>query len=209
MEELTPKQKITLQKIRNLLAHGSKPITLEDLKKSLGYTSKNVSSVQRHTDALKEKGYLEKIRGIAIRNYSNMVQIPVVGNVSCGQPLLAIENIDAYIPFDASKINGRVSDYFFLKASGNSMNNTDINGKTIDDGDYILVKKQLNTVSGNRVVALIGDEATTKLLKKGEDCLILQPESTDPNNKPIYLFNDVQIQGIVVDVVKKRKLNHV
>jgi len=208
MQELTFKQKITLQKIREL-CHKRKPVTLQEIKNSLGYTYTGVTPIKKRTDILKEKGYLKKIRGISLENLSNEIQIPVVGSISCGQPLLAIENIDAYIPFDASKINGRVSDYFFLKASGNSMNNTDINGKTIDDGDYILVKKQLNAVPGNRVVALIGDEATTKLLKKGDDCLVLQPESTDPNNKPIYLFNDVQIQGIVVDVVKKRKLNHV
>jgi len=203
MLNLTPKEKITLQAIRNLVAHGIQPVRLENLKTKLGSNSKYLSSIQRHTDSLKKKGYLENTRGIFLKYLSSMVQIPVVGNVSCGQPLLAIENIDAYIPFDASKINGRVSDYFFLKASGNSMNNTDINKKTIDDGDYILVKKQPNAIPGNRVVALIGDEATIKLLKKGDGCLVLQPESTDPNNKPIYLFNDVQIQGIVVDVVKK------
>lgn len=203
MEELTPKQKITLQKIRNLLVHSSGPITLEDLKVSLGYSSKNVTSVQKHTDALKKKGYLKKTRGIFLENFSNMVQIPVVGSISCGQPLLAIENISAYIPIDSTKIRGNISDFFFLKANGDSMNRTNINGKNINDGDFVLVKRQLTARPGDRIVALIGDEATVKLLKKGDGCMILQPESKNPANKPIYLFEDFSVQGIVQDVIKK------
>jgi len=202
MRDLTPKQKLTLQKIKELAGNG-KPVTLENLKDKLGYKSKNVSSVQRHTDALKEKGYLENVRGISVKNFSNMVQIPVVGKVSCGQPLLAIENIDAYIPIDSTRIRGNVSDYFFLKANGDSMNKADIHGKNIDDGDFILVKQQLTAVLGDRVLALVGDEATVKLLTKGEGCMVLQPESTNPANKPIYLFGDFSVQGIVQDVIKK------
>lgn len=203
MEELTPKQKLALQKIRNLFAHGVETITLEELQKSLNYKSKNVSTIQKHTDALKKKGYLKDTRGIFLENFSNMVQIPVVGSISCGQPLLAIENIDAYIPYNSKKIEGSISDYFFLRANGDSMNNTNIHGKNINDGDFILVKKQSTAKPGDRVVALIGDEATTKLLKKGDGCLILQPESTNPVNKPIYLFEDFSVQGIVQDVIKK------
>lgn len=203
MENLTPKQKLTLQKIRDLLAHGVNPITLEELQKSLNYKSKNVSSIQRHTDALKEKGYLENVRGISVKNFSNTVQIPVVGKVSCGQPLLAIENIDAYIQVESTKMRGNVSDYFFLKANGDSMNKANVHGKNIDDGDFILVKQQPTAVPGDRVVALVGDEATVKLLTKGDGCMVLQPESTNPANKPIYLFGDFSVQGIVQDVIKK------
>jgi len=200
-QSLTPKQKITLQKIREL-AHQGNAITLEELKKSLGYTSKNVSSVQRHTDALKEKGYLENIRGISLKGFSKP-QIPLVGTVSCGQPLLAIENIDAYIPYDVTKFGGSPSDYFFLKATGDSMDKANVNGKSIDDGDFVLVKKQQTAKPGERIVALIGDEATIKLFKEGDGCKVLQPESKNPNNKPIYLFEDFSVQGIVQDVIKK------
>jgi len=200
-QSLTPKQKITLQKIREL-AHKGNVITLEELKKSLGYTSKNVSSVQRHTDALKEKGYLENTRGVFLKGFSK-TQIPLVGSVSCGQPLLAIENIDAYIPYDVAKFGGSPSDYFFLRANGDSMNKTSINGKTINNGDFVLVKKQQVAKPGERIVALIGDEATIKLLKKGDGCMVLQPESKNPANKPIYLFEDFSVQGIVQDVIKK------
>ncbi len=202
MDNLSPKQKEALQKIKDLARLG-KPVTLKELKNAMGYKTKNVTPVQRHIKVLKDKMYLEDVRGISVKKFLGKIQIPVVGSVSCGQPILAIENINAYIPFDSVKIKGSVSDYFFLKASGTSMNKTNINGKTIDDGDFVLIKKQMKANPGERILALIGDEATIKLLEKGDGCMILQPESDDPLNKPIYLFEDFSVQGIVQDVIKK------
>lgn len=204
MDNLTIKQKEALQKIRELVRI-RKIVTLEELKKSLGYTSAGVTPVKKTTDILKEKGYLVNERGLRLKDLSNKVQIPLVGMVSCGQPLLAIENTEAYIPYDSSKIKGLSSDYFFLRANGDSMNKAIVNGKNIDDGDFVLVKKQQTAKPGERIVALIGDETTIKLLKKGDGCMVLQPESKNPANKPIYLFEDFSVQGIVQDVIKKEK----
>jgi repressor LexA len=199
-KSLTAKQKLVFATIQDLKAkHGETP-TLEEVRKVLDYSG--TSSVQRHTDALKEKGYLGNIRGLSPLISNEKVQIPLVGNVACGTPLLATENIEAYISYNASKVRGDIQDYFFLRAVGDSMNNADISGKTIDNGDFVLVKKQSTANPGNRVVALIGDEATIKKMVPTDGAIRLEPESTNPANKPIYLFDDFSVQGIVVDVLK-------
>jgi repressor LexA len=126
-----------------------------------------------------------------------------VGNVACGAPLLAAENIEAYISYDASKIRGKAQEYFFLKAVGDSMNKTNISGKTIDSGDFVLIKKQSTADFGNRIVALIGNEATIKKMQKEDGYIRLEPESTNKNNKSILIFDDLLVQGIAVDVIKR------
>ncbi len=200
-KNLTSKQKQVLATIIDLTQKlGAEP-TLEQVRHQLGYSS--TSSVQRHTDVLKENGYLNQGRGLSLPSTDNYVQIPLVGNVACGTPLLALENTEAYIPFDSSSLKGNADDYFFLRAVGDSMNNANVNGKNIDDGDYVLIKKQDYPSFGQRVVALIGENATIKKLKQGDGHIILEPESTNPRNKPLYIFEDISVQGIVEDVIKK------
>lgn len=200
-KSLTVKQKLVLATIQDLRAKLGKPPTLEAIRKSLDYSG--TSSVQRHTDALKEKGYLGNTRELSLPASDEKVQIPLVGNVACGVPLLATENIEAYISYDASGVQGKAQDYFFLRAVGDSMNNANVSGKTIDNGDFVLVKKQLTANPGSRVVALIGDEATIKKMLREDGHVRLEPESTNPDNKPILLFNDFSVQGVVVDVIKR------
>lgn len=200
-KSLTAKQNHILATIQDLKSKLGKPPTLEEIRQALNYSG--ISSVQRHTDVLKEKGYLGNTRGISLPTTSSMVQIPLVGNVACGAPLLATENIEAYITYEGSKIRGTAQDYFFLRAVGDSMNRARISGKTIDDGDYVLIKKQTTANPGERIVALIGDEATIKKMIPADGGVRLEPESTNPNNKPIYVFEDFSIQGVVSDVIKK------
>lgn len=200
-KSLTAKQKLVLATIQDLKAKLGNPPTLEEIRKALNYSG--TSSVQRHTDALKEKGYLGNTRGLSLPASKEKVQIPLVGNVSCGAPLLAAENIEAYISYEASKVRGKAQDYFFLRAVGDSMNKANISGKTIDNGDFVLVKKQSVANPGSRVVALIGDEATIKKMLKEDGYVRLEPESTNPDNKPIILFDGFSVQGVVVDVIKK------
>ncbi len=198
---LTSTQKRVLSTITDLTHKKGTPPTMEELRAALGLGG--ISSVQRHTDALKEKEYLENTRGISFPDPTDKVQIPLVGNVACGVPFLATENIEAYIPYDASQIRGSSDDYFFLRAVGDSMNDARVSGKTIDDGDFVLIKKQQTADPGTRVVALIGDEATIKKMVPEDGHVRLQPESTNPRNKPILLFEDFSIQGVVQDVIKK------
>lgn len=199
--KITDKQKTILEAIRELTIKNGISPTLNELKEYLGYS--NTSSVQRHTDALKDKGILTttegKFRSLKInQKLQKVVNIPLVGAVACGNPSLAIEDIEAYIPVQSDKIKGELNNYFFLRAVGDSMNKADI-----EDGDFLLVKKQNSGEPGDKVVALIGDEATVKFLKKTNGQYLLEPKSDNPIHKPIYINDDVTIQGIVKDVIKK------
>ncbi|MDO8658496.1 MAG: transcriptional repressor LexA [Candidatus Levybacteria bacterium] len=207
-KSLTSKQKIMLSTIKDLRSKLGKPPTLEEIKKELGYSG--ISSVQRHVDALKNKGRLSndpyQARSLEV-SPEQTINIPLVGNVAAGTPILAIENIEAYVPYDSAKIKANLGDHFFLRAVGDSMNKADINGMTIESGDYVLVRKQDTANYGQIVVALIGDEATIKKLSKEDGHISLEPISSNPANKPIYIFDDsLLIQGVVVDVFKGNKI---
>lgn len=200
--KITNKQKEILAAIKDLSLAKRIPPTLNEIKEYLGY--KNTSSVQRHTDSLKKKGALlsdeHKSRSLRIReSLQKMVSIPLVGNVACGKPILAVQDIEAYIPYERSKIRGNYQDYFFLRAAGTSMNRAGINS-----GDFVLIKRQNYADFGQRVVALIGDEATIKIFKKKDNVYVLEPKSTDPTYKPIYIKEEAMIQGIVEDVIKNK-----
>lgn len=207
-KNLTQKQRIVYSTFHDYEIKYGKPPTFKELLALLKKRWKinAISSVQRHIEALRKKGYLltEKYasRGTKTKiQFNNMINIPLVGNVACGRPILAEENITAYIPYPRERI-GKPENYFFLQAHGDSMNEAKIFGKSIDDGDFVLIKKQQIADPGNRVVALIGDEATIKKLVKANGHIRLEPESNNPNNKPIILFDNFSIQGIVEDVIK-------
>ncbi len=198
--QLTLRQKQVLTAIKEHMSKKGTPPSYKELMDQLDYA--RPSSVQRHTEALKEKGYLERVRGVSLAANSEIVQIPLVGNAPCGQPLLAIENIEAYIAYPKSNLRGNHKDYFFLRGIGDSMNDSNIRGKSINDGDYVLVKKQTIADPGERIVALIGDDATIKKYIPNQGSIKLMPESTNSENKPIIMFEDFIVQGVVVDVIK-------
>ncbi len=195
--KLTSKQRDVLLAISDLTQKNGYSPALREIMEYLGYNS--ISSVQRHTDALKKKGALSshkyQQRNLKVKKYfQKMRNIPLVGSAPCGEPLLAVQNIEAYIPYS---VKGDDKDYFFLRAVGDSMNKADIN-----NGDLVLIKKQFNAESGDTVVALMGDEATIKIIKKNKNYIILEPRSTNPIHKPIYVFDQLQIQGKVVGKLK-------
>lgn len=202
-KSLTVKQKRILSTVKDLRAKLGKSPTLEEIREAEGYSG--ISSVQRHIDPLKKKGYLSnepyQARSIEISR-SDKINIPLVGNVAAGTPILAIENIEAYIPYKPTKTKVDDKGYFFLRAVGDSMNKASVNERNIENGDYVLVRKQNTANYGEIVVALFGEEATIKKLEKGRGHIILQPISSNLDNKPIYVFDDFIIQGVVVDVVK-------
>ena len=204
-KSLTAKQKLIMATIQDLKTKFGKAPTLEEIREAMNYSG--ISSVQRHVDALKKKGVLSneryQARSLEVSLPAQTVSIPLIGNVSCGAPLLAEENIDAYIPYSKSLLRGNPKDYFFLRAVGDSMNDSNISGKNIDNGDFALVKKQQTADFGDRVVALIENDATIKKMVKGDGFIRLEPESTNQDNKPIIVFDDFSIQGKVVDVIKK------
>ena len=200
IEGLTPKQKIVFAAVRELQTLNERTPTLEEVRKHLNYSS--VSSVQRHMDALKRKGYIQSDRHQARSmrlSHQHIVSIPLVGNVACGSPLLAEENVEAHVAYDADRLKGNPKDYFFLRAVGDSMDKAGI-----DDGDLILVHKSDTAEMGKRIVVLVGDNATVKKLFNEDGHWILRPESTNPKHKDLIMVDDFSIQGTVYDVVRSR-----
>lgn len=197
---LTSKDQKVLTFVREYIRNYGHAPTLLEIKNQLGYNWLN--SVQRSINNLEKEGFIQKekniARGINIdsNNLDSFVDIPLVGMVPCGSPLLAVENIEGYIPTDSHFIKGSPSDYFYLKAQGDSMNLTGINDK-----DLLLIHKQQIAEDGDRVVALIGDEATVKILRKGSDFVILEPSSSNPKHRPIILRDNLVIQGVVDKVL--------
>ena len=190
---------MVLAAIKELQRTTGRSPTLEEIRQYLNYAS--VSSVQRHVDALKQKGYLEhdkyQNRGLRL-THQHLANLPLVGNVACGTPLLAEENVEAYVTYDRDKLHGDVDQYFFLQAVGDSMNKADI-----DDGDLVLIRKSNTAEPGKRVVALIGDSATIKKLDRENNFWVLVPESTNSKHKKLIMLDDFSIQGVVVDVKKR------
>ena len=127
--------------------------------------------------------------------YTSTIKIPLLGNVSCGIPLLAEQNIDSYISISKELIKS-ANNYFILKAIGDSMNEAGIN-----DGDLVLIKQQQNANENDLVVALIDDEATIKEFHRKQNMIILKPKSNNQKHQPIILTNDFRIQGIVETVI--------
>ena len=125
------------------------------------------------------------------------VKIPLIGTVSCRSPILAEENIEAFVSVSTSlaKIDAK---YFLLHASGDSMNLAGIN-----DGDLALVRQQPAVENGYKVVALIDDQATIKEFYKTSEAVILKPKSSNPNHQPIILTENFQIQGVVITTISK------
>ncbi len=123
------------------------------------------------------------------------VEVPLIGRVSCGNPILANENIETTIPV-STKIARPPYKYFLLKAKGDSMNLAGIN-----DGDLILIRQQNTARNKDIIVALIDDEATIKEYNIAGDKVILKPLSSNPVHKPIIVTKDIKIQGIVVSTI--------
>lgn len=125
-----------------------------------------------------------------------MIRVPMVGSVPCGNPLLGEENIEEYIEVEKSKIKPGHS-YFILRAIGDSMNLAGIN-----DGDRVLCRQQLKADTGDRVVALLGDNVTIKEYGPREDGVrLLLPKSTNKSHLPITPSEGDSVQGIVQEVL--------
>lgn len=150
--------------------------------------------------AIKEQNSLGVITEAKRNNQKiNIVNIPVIGHIAAGLPILAEQNIEDYIPVSA-EIASPGNKYFVLKVHGDSMNL-----KNIDDGDYILVKQQNYAEMGDIVVMLIEDEATVKMYYPQGEFVVLMPASTNESNKQIYLTkkDNFAIQGKYVMTLPK------
>jgi repressor LexA len=197
---ITEKDAKALSLIRNSLVHKGVAPSLREINKVTG--DKSPRSASLVIERLTDEGYLKKVgrkikltvSGTVVSNSINTVNVPLVGTVPCGAPLLAEENIETNIQVSTSLAKPGY-DYFLLRAEGTSMNQAGIS-----PGDILLVRQQPTAENGDKVVALINDEATVKIFEKKGDVVVLKPKSSDPH-KPIILTDECIIQGVVVAVL--------
>jgi len=224
-EPLTDRQEKILAFIKKSIQDQGYPPTIREIGEHFGIRSTN--GVNDHLKALERKGYLLrgelKSRALSVidggrsparllrmsrRELSavgegEVVQVPVVGKVAAGEPILAQENITDHVRIDSVLLGDGGRKVFALRVSGDSMI-----GDGILDGDYIFVRKQLHADPGEIVVAMIEDEATVKRFYPEGDRVRFQP--SNPRLKPIYVsrddFRETQIIGVVVGVYRKMHL---
>lgn len=171
------------------------PPSVREIGTAVGLRS--TSSVQANLDALEEKGYITRDpmlkRSIRIVGQNdNITQVPIVGTVTAGAPILAVESIEGYFPYTGSV--SRDKPLFALHVRGESMI-----GAGILDGDLVIAEKTPYARNGDLVVALVEDEATVKTFYKEDGYYRLQPEN--PSYMPI-IVSDVSILGKVVAVMR-------
>ena len=189
--QLSKKEKEILEYIIDRAESGVPP-SVREICAALGY--KSTSTAHKYLTLLEEKGYLEKQSGknrsIKLRG-EGFVQVPLLGTVAAGQPILAMEQIEDYIPI---KTNYSSKDLFALRVKGESMVEAGIL-----NGDIIIARQTPSAMDGEIVVALIEDEATVKRFFKEKNRFRLQPENSAM--EPIYT-DHVAILGKVISVFR-------
>ncbi len=203
-KELTNKELIALKVInRHLLSTGTMP-SIRKVMDGMGYSYPRSAAII--IDSLVEKGFLKKRKDgslhlvesdINLASEVETIDIPLIGTVTCGLPILAFENIEAMYPV-STRLAPPTNKYFLLRAKGNSMDN-----KGINDGDLVLIKQQASAENGQLILALIDDSATIKEFRRSGDTVVLVPHSSDPKHRPMILTSDFVVQGIVVTVIPK------
>ncbi len=198
--KITGKQREILDYIKSQIISKGYPPTVRELCDAVNL--KSTSSIHAHLETLEKNGYIRrdpsKPRAIEIVddpfNVSRreIVQIPVIGTVAAGQPLLAVENITNYFPIPAEYMPN--AEAFMLKVKGESMINAGIL-----DGDIIMVRRTSDALNGDMVVALVDDSATVKTFYRENGHIRLQPENDTMD--PI-IVPDCQILGRVFGVFR-------
>ena len=197
---ISDKQRKILEYMKQEILNKGYPPTVRELCDAVHL--KSTSSIHSHLETLEKNGYIRrdpsKPRAIEIvdDNFNltrrEVVNVPIVGSIAAGQPLLAIQNIDNYFPIPAEYMPNQNT--FMLKVKGESMINAGI-----FDGDVILVKQQSTAKNGEMVAALVEDSATVKTFYKEDGHIRLQPEND--NMDPI-IVPDCQILGVVFGVFR-------
>ncbi len=200
MQPLKEKEKQIYDYIYETISREGFSPSVRDIQAHLGI--KSTSTVHAYLAKLEEKGYIQKengksrtVRIDSIRNDSRRsIKVPVLGKVTAGMPILAIENFEGYIDFPTMNRSYSYNDLFALKVSGESMIEAGIL-----DGDIVVVKKDPTADNGQIVVALTEEGATVKTFYKEKGHFRLQPEN--PTMEPI-IVDEVYILGRVVSVIR-------
>lgn len=215
MQELTGRQKEIFNFLKKEIKERGYPPSVREIGAAVGL--KSSSTVHGYLSQLQDKGYIRKdpvkpraievlVDDDNIENYNNRyvdeklrsklmetVNVPFVGEITAGEPILADEKIEEYYPLPVEFANDE--DSFVLTVRGDSMIEAGI-----FEGDLLIVKKQNNADNGDIVVALIEDEATVKRFFKASNHIRLQPENS--NMEPIF-SKEVQILGKVTGLIRK------
>ena len=198
--KISPKQQEILEYIKSQILERGFPPAVRDICEAVHL--KSTSSVHSHLETLEKNGYIRrdptKPRAIEILDDSfnfmrrEMVNVPIIGRVAAGEPILAEQNIENYFPIPMEYMPN--SQTFILKVKGESMINAGIL-----DGDFVLVEQRATARNGEMVVALIEDGATVKTFYKEDGYIRLQPENDTMD--PI-IVTDLQILGKVIGIFR-------
>lgn len=198
--KISKKQSEILEYIKSQIINKGYPPSVRDICEAVDL--KSTSSVHSHLETLEKNGYIRrdptKPRAIEIidDNFNlarrEVVNVPIVGKVAAGEPILAVENIESYFPVPMEFMPNEQC--FMLKVQGDSMINAGI-----FDGDTILVEQSQTARNGDMVVALVDDSATVKTFYREADHIRLQPEND--TMAPI-IVPDCQILGKVFGVFR-------
>ncbi len=199
--KISAKQKEILEYIKSEIINRGYPPAVREICEAVKL--KSTSSVHSHLETLEKNGFIRrdptKPRAIEIMddNFSftrrEIVNVPLVGTVTAGQPILAVENIEGYFPLPAEDLPNH--EVFMLNVKGDSMINAGI-----FNGDKILVQKQPTAENGDKVVALIEDSVTVKTFYKEKGHFRLQPENDTMD--PIIVDN-LSIVGKVIGLYRR------
>ena len=205
--ELTEKQQDILSFIQEYISTIGYPPSFREIAKHFNLAS--TFGVKRHIDALVKKGFLSNesktSRTLSILSdglnkpkqvFDNLVDVPIVGRVAAGQPILAEENIEGNLLLDAAMIKTKTA-CFGLKVRGDSMINAGI-----FEGDLVIVSPQQNAVNGDIIVALLHDEATMKRFIVNENIIYLMPENERYQPIEVNHREDFSIIGKVIGVFR-------
>ncbi len=198
--KITDKQREILEYIKEMILKKGYPPAVREICEAVHL--KSTSSVHSHLESLEKNGYIRrdptKPRTIEILDDDfaltrrELVNVPVIGTVAAGTPILAEQNIEDYLPIPAEILPNK--EVFMLKVKGNSMIEAGIY-----NGDKVIVAKQPNAENGDKVVALVDDSATVKTFYKENVHFRLQPENSSMD--PIIL-DQVEILGKVIGLFR-------
>lgn len=200
-DELSKKQRLIFEYIKEEALHRGYPPSVREICDAVGL--KSTSTVHGHLARLEKKGYIRrdpsKPRAIEITDPSfcssaspdqEMINIPIIGRVAAGSPLLAVENIEGHFALPLNYLSITNAELFMVEVKGDSMIKMGVY-----EGDYLVVAQQNQAVDNDVVVALIEDSVTVKRYFKEDDYIRLQPENDD--YEPIFV-RDVRILGKVI-----------
>lgn len=190
--QISEKQQRILDFIAAFITERGYPPSVREIGEAVGLRSS--STVHAHLNALRDAGYLErashKTRALTLTGAASAVpRVPILGTVTAGMPILAIENIEGYLPYESAD---GYHQFYALRIKGDSMT-----GAGILDGDLIIVRQEQTARSGQIVVALLGEEATCKRLYRENGEVWLLPEN--PAYPPID-GSGCSLLGVVVAV---------